>query len=336
MGHDLIPSRVLQGLRKYAAQQGRDFGILDYESLADRPWYFAYAPSGERWFSLLRQAAEQRFVMEKDIRRDIRAGWVRPSLFYQYRNKIENPFLLPADAVCLDERFVPPELRVPDERLRRLSLKNFKRRLLWFFLGSQGTLRPYVRRLKDSVLARLVLSRRVTFPAGFCFSYGRYRLGPKIPNGRVAYALTFVLPRKSSDRLQETICSRIADALGVKYCIHYTRYSGRLPASEIYCFPDHFHYLECLIKNPVLWGRRSAVFFSFSQPIVDFRKNMLIRALNHAARIIPTNSAGVDWLARQGIPSEKVVFLPGGMEHLTWENYGAELRKLLASSGEIP
>ena len=95
--------------------------VIDSQSIADRPWYSCFAPSGIVWFAQLQAAIAEKYLSVNSIRQDVAAGLVRPSLLVQIERGINNSFQLPKQLIGLDAQFTPPELAVSAEQLKLIE-----------------------------------------------------------------------------------------------------------------------------------------------------------------------------------------------------------------------
>ncbi len=96
---------VWNSLEHYEAEKT---GLLHYTDMTRQPWVSRENPLGHLWVRDLLRALEQGFIGRELVERHVREGYLRPSLLYQVDHRIEESRALPAEALRLDARFVPP------------------------------------------------------------------------------------------------------------------------------------------------------------------------------------------------------------------------------------
>jgi hypothetical protein len=82
--------------------------LLHYTEMTRQPWVSRDNPLGYLWVRDLFGALDRGVIGRELVVAHVREGHVRPSLLYQVDHRIEDPKKLPAGAVALDARFVPP------------------------------------------------------------------------------------------------------------------------------------------------------------------------------------------------------------------------------------
>jgi len=82
--------------------------LLHYTDMNTQPWLSCNNPLGYLWMRDLFEAIDRKFLSESEIADHVQRGFVRPSLLYQVKQKIEDSFLLPRKARQMDQGFVPP------------------------------------------------------------------------------------------------------------------------------------------------------------------------------------------------------------------------------------
>jgi hypothetical protein len=87
--------------------------LLHYTDMERQPWVSTDNPLAYLWFRDLFEAVDHGFVTTEMIEDHIRRGYVRPSLAYQVRLRIDDPLLLPRAARALDDQFVAPYEHIP-------------------------------------------------------------------------------------------------------------------------------------------------------------------------------------------------------------------------------
>jgi hypothetical protein len=94
--------------------------LLHYTDMPTQPWVSVKNSNGFLWVRALIRAVEAGFITRAEVEQHIRQGFVRPSLLYQIDNRIERAEQLPAQALALDDAFVPPYKQIqaaPDGNL---------------------------------------------------------------------------------------------------------------------------------------------------------------------------------------------------------------------------
>lgn len=82
--------------------------LLHYTDMDMQPWLTTVNPLAYLWCRCLLEARDSGFITMEEIRVEIRAGNVRPSLELQLEERIDDPLLLPKRIRELDRSFVPP------------------------------------------------------------------------------------------------------------------------------------------------------------------------------------------------------------------------------------
>lgn len=100
----LIPA-AWNSLEKYVNDKTK---LVHYTDMNTQPWIYAKHPFGHIWVRDLLEAIDNGFINHQLILDHVKKGWVRPSLAYQIKNKIEDAFLLPQEILDLDTNYSPP------------------------------------------------------------------------------------------------------------------------------------------------------------------------------------------------------------------------------------
>jgi hypothetical protein len=82
--------------------------LIHYTDMPTQPWVYRENPFGYVWMRELFEAIDRKFITEDFIADHVQRGWVRPTLLYQVRERIEDGVLLPRAALELDRHFVYP------------------------------------------------------------------------------------------------------------------------------------------------------------------------------------------------------------------------------------
>jgi hypothetical protein len=90
--------------------------LLHYTDMERQPWVSRQNPLAYLWFRDLFEAVDTAFIGTDVIEDHVRAGFVRPSLAYQVRHRIEDPLLLPKEAAKLDDGYMAPFQSIPKHR----------------------------------------------------------------------------------------------------------------------------------------------------------------------------------------------------------------------------
>jgi hypothetical protein len=110
--------------------------LLHYTDMTRQPWVSRDNPLGYLWVRELIEAVDRGFLSRDLVEAHVREEFLRPSLLYQLDHRIEESANLPASALALDARFVPPYKRmsahagVPTgllQRTRRLLRRVYER-----------------------------------------------------------------------------------------------------------------------------------------------------------------------------------------------------------------
>jgi Glycosyl transferase family 8 len=86
--------------------------LLHYTDMTRQPWISRDNPLGYLWVRELIMAVDHGAVDRGLIEAHAREGHLRPSLLYQLDHRVEDTTRLPAAAVALDARFIPPYKRM--------------------------------------------------------------------------------------------------------------------------------------------------------------------------------------------------------------------------------
>ena len=96
-------------LERYEADKT---SLLHYTDMTRQPWISRENPLGGLWVRELIAAVERGFIGRELVEAHVGEGHLRPSLLYQLDHKVEDTAKLPAAALALDARFVPPYKRM--------------------------------------------------------------------------------------------------------------------------------------------------------------------------------------------------------------------------------
>jgi glycosyl transferase family 8 len=119
--------------------------LLHYTDMTRQPWVSRDNPLGYLWVRELIEAVDRGFLPRDLVEVHVQAAFLRPSLLYQLDHRIEDTAKLPASALALDARFVPPYKQMPShagvptgllERTRGLLRRVYERSP--FFRGGPG------------------------------------------------------------------------------------------------------------------------------------------------------------------------------------------------------
>jgi hypothetical protein len=86
--------------------------LLHYTDMTRQPWVSRDNPLGFLWVRELIEAVERGALTRDLVDAHVREGHLRPSLLYQLDHRVEDTAKLPAAALALDARFVPPYKRM--------------------------------------------------------------------------------------------------------------------------------------------------------------------------------------------------------------------------------
>jgi len=100
---------VWNSLERY--EEGKT-ALLHYTDMTRQPWISRDNPLGFLWVRELIEAVAQGAVDREQIETHVREGYLRPSLLYQLDHRMDDTTRLPAPAVAMDARFVPPYKRM--------------------------------------------------------------------------------------------------------------------------------------------------------------------------------------------------------------------------------
>lgn len=96
---------VWNSLERY---QSGETCLLHYTDMNTQPWVSSKNPLGYLWCRDLFEALESGFISYDYLEEHIQLGYVRPSLMYQVKHKLDDSLLLPSEAKRLDNDFVAP------------------------------------------------------------------------------------------------------------------------------------------------------------------------------------------------------------------------------------
>jgi hypothetical protein len=121
--------------------------LLHYTDMTRQPWISRENPLGYLWMGDLFEALDRGFVDRAMVEAHVQSGHLRPSILYQVDHRLEDSRSLPADAVMLDDGFVPPYERMDGHATSRGSgllqlLRALVRRI---YRRGQDTRKPHRR-----------------------------------------------------------------------------------------------------------------------------------------------------------------------------------------------
>ena len=293
MGPRLTESATQKAVAERAAAQGVTLFLEDPSPIGHRPWLTCFAPSGPMWSRLLLSALDERRLTQEQVEGDIRRGLVRPSLSYQIKKRAEDPFRLPAEAMRMDEGFLPPELKVSPDQREFLRQNNRRLVAVWWIKKFRGRLSSAlsipVKRLRQSRAIRHAFKfvESHTFKWDYFFSSARARFSKAGVSRRVSpeYDWVFILKRKTSERRIEDACDRISSGLSGKHCVYFAANAVTLPRAKVYCFPDASFFAKCFQKIPSLWTAKTIVFYDPTLPDGASERKDILHALARASRV---------------------------------------------------
>lgn len=120
--------------------------LLHYTNMLEQPWLCAEHPLNHLWTRELFQAIEHGDVSQDLVDEHVQRGFVRPSLSFQVRHRIEDSFALPLSARLKDWRFAFPFDPTPQWRRWRRNKRAFLARNL------KGYVRAVMRQVSPSAL----------------------------------------------------------------------------------------------------------------------------------------------------------------------------------------
>lgn len=82
--------------------------LLHYTDMDTQPWVSLGNPLGALWIQVLERAVKAGFISLTEVRREVDAGHVRPSLLNQLELGVVDAQQLPKSVKALDAGFVPP------------------------------------------------------------------------------------------------------------------------------------------------------------------------------------------------------------------------------------
>jgi hypothetical protein len=86
--------------------------LLHYTDMTRQPWVSRDNSLGFLWVRELIEAVERGALGRELVEAHVREGHLRPSLLYQLDHRVEDTANLPASALALDARFLPPYKRM--------------------------------------------------------------------------------------------------------------------------------------------------------------------------------------------------------------------------------
>lgn len=87
--------------------------LIHYTDMNTQPWVSTENPLGYLWFRDLFEAIDSNFITLEFIKNHVEKGFIRPSLLFQVKHKIEDSYMLPKSALALDKFFVAPYQSLP-------------------------------------------------------------------------------------------------------------------------------------------------------------------------------------------------------------------------------
>ncbi|MBC7931136.1 MAG: hypothetical protein H7Z38_11295 [Rubrivivax sp.] len=82
--------------------------LVHYTDMPTQPWVSRANPLCHLWVRDLLEALDAGFVTLAYVKEHVSRGWVRPSLLYQIKHRVEDSLTLPRKAVAMDAGFVAP------------------------------------------------------------------------------------------------------------------------------------------------------------------------------------------------------------------------------------
>jgi hypothetical protein len=92
--------------------------LLHYTDMSTQPWVSINNPLGYLWFRDLFDAIDSGFISREFVKEHVDQGYVRPSLWYQVENRIEDALLLPRAVKQLDRNYLAPFTSIHAHRAR--------------------------------------------------------------------------------------------------------------------------------------------------------------------------------------------------------------------------
>lgn len=291
-------------------------GWEDCISIANRPWYFSYAPRGKEWFSQLKKFIQSNELDLEEIKQAVKENRVRPSLIYQIENDIDDPAKLPENILKQDLAFKPIEFAVSTQRLRQLRAMNAGNwgKFLFSIYSRlpnkirEGQARPkimyFLRKARGALVKAASVEKRESPQT---FSGHNQNIPPY-------YDLVFLLKRKSTDRGFERICSLIGKNLNGRWCIGAGT-MGLPPRSKAYYFQDAAHFLQCIETYPDLRSIPLGIFWDNIKSREWLEKDNIIEKLNiFATAVFFRNSQESKRLIQLGLNPSKAQVLLGSAD----------------------
>ncbi|MGH8601682.1 MAG: glycosyltransferase [Gammaproteobacteria bacterium] len=87
--------------------------LVHYTDMTTQPWVSCRNKLGYLWVRDLFEAVDGGFISKSLIEDHVRCGWLRPSLLWQLRHRVEDTTTLPREAQLLDRDFVAPYRSLP-------------------------------------------------------------------------------------------------------------------------------------------------------------------------------------------------------------------------------
>jgi len=288
-------------------------------SIDKRPWYVADAPAEKIWLSQLNEVMYAGLITTQILKKDSEKLHTRPSLISQLvlRNSSAGP--LGEASSSMDVDFIPQEIRVPKQRLKKVRGASAGRHAYWFLLSKWNLflktlpqpVKVHVRRVTSIV--HIIYSRLTIYPFGFAFSKIRFHWFHRDEADRgLKLDIAFILKRKTVDRIQEMICCEIVKKHECRVSVHYEESQGSLPLAKVYFFTDFYHYVKSLARYPQLWGAKKYVLFTYTRPMGKFKWAGVRYALNQTNRVLSMSSNAAKWLIKNGVTPNKVQIVLGG------------------------
>jgi hypothetical protein len=124
--------------------------LLHYTDMERQPWLFRVNPLIPVWVRELREAIEEGYISWGELRKQIAAGNVRPSLWYQATREVYDAGAIPAWVKAFDYFFVPPHRQTPGTSRLKLALNSFVGSSLTFLVPRKGSLKGFVKKLANA------------------------------------------------------------------------------------------------------------------------------------------------------------------------------------------
>lgn len=204
---------------------------------------------------------------------------------------------------------------LPDSRRERVKLimkdiyvmvKNIRQRvenkLLGFFLGNQDYKKPWLISYTKFMVQKII----------------------KRETPEKEYDLVFVIDRGNKGWILEAICREIATYFSGNYAFSYSyyfpgdrvfSYSPKklpLPPSKAYFFAHYSYFAVCLRLHPILWGRKSFIWYTHPKGIMCDEEFAYV--MNQSTKVICTCWQFANRLVTCGVSPQKVTYVLGAAD----------------------